>query len=41
MVELAEELQGLDGYRWDAGTLRHKAASITYLVGEPTDDATT
>jgi len=40
-AELLALAQGLDGYRWDAGTLRHRAASITYLVGEPTDAPTT
>jgi len=34
-AELLALTRGLDGYRWEAGLLRHKGVAMTYLVGEP------
>jgi hypothetical protein len=33
--ELEAMTDGLDGYRWEAGTVRHRGATMTYLVGAP------
>jgi hypothetical protein len=33
--ELLALTEGLDGYRWEAGEIRHNGALVTFLVGEP------
>ena len=34
-TELSTLTRGLDGFRWEAGEVRHKGAVLTYLIGEP------
>jgi hypothetical protein len=36
--ELLALTEGLDGYRWEAGELRHHGALVTFLIGEPVVD---
>jgi hypothetical protein len=34
-AELLALTRGLDGYRWTADYIRHRGATLTYLIGEP------